>query len=91
MKVLPYHINDKEFANALVDSFLDICRNSKHVGEHDEAVCESIEDTQEDSCVSELRPTSETISYSLSNFPNANPGKFIVHSSSLFMCLNINI
>lgn len=73
VKVLPYHINDKEFANALVDSFLEICTNSKHVGEHDEAVYESIKDIQEDSSVSELRPTSETISYSLSNFPNANP------------------
>lgn len=70
---MPYHINDKEFANALVDSFLEICPNSKYVGEH-QAVYKSIRDIQGDTPVSEIRTTDGIIPYSLGNFPNANPG-----------------
>ncbi|CAI9110823.1 OLC1v1010912C1 [Oldenlandia corymbosa var. corymbosa] len=63
VKVFPYHINDEEFANALVDSFLEICENSKD-DRHGGASYESIRDIQDDV---------PSISYSLSNFPNAKP------------------
>ncbi|XP_071915489.1 toMV susceptible protein tm-1(GCR26)-like [Coffea arabica] len=70
VKVFPHHINDIEFANALADLFIEICHNSKDGGE---SVYESMKDIQEDHPVSEVKPTKGTISYCLSNFPNAKP------------------
>lgn len=62
-----------EFANALADSFLEICANSKEGGQN-EAIYESIQDIQEDIPDFEKKPSYGTISYCLSNFPNAKPG-----------------
>ncbi|XP_027074065.2 toMV susceptible protein tm-1(GCR26) isoform X1 [Coffea arabica] len=70
VKVFPHHINDIEFANALADLFIEICHNSKDGGE---SVYESMKDIQEDHPVFEVKPTKGTISYCLSNFPNAKP------------------
>ncbi|KAL0349534.1 UNVERIFIED_CONTAM: ToMV susceptible protein tm-1(GCR26) [Sesamum radiatum] len=72
VKVFPHHINDLEFANALVDSFLEICTNLIGVGS--QATCGSTEGTQDK--ISAPKISSESVisvSYSLSNFPDANP------------------
>ncbi|KAM7520167.1 hypothetical protein LguiB_019129 [Lonicera macranthoides] len=45
VKVCPYHINDLEFANALVNSFLEICKTSKALGGH-QAIGEPKKDVQ---------------------------------------------
>ncbi|XP_059623597.1 toMV susceptible protein tm-1(GCR26) isoform X2 [Cornus florida] len=72
VKVYPYHINDPEFANKLVDSFLEICKNSKGaIGQQD--FCESNQDLQKDS-VSKINSSGYgTISYSPNDFPDAKP------------------
>lgn len=67
----PYHINDPEFANALVDSFLDISmKNSKDASpQHSEP--------NQDLHVDFSKNKSsgyEIISYSPSDFPDARPG-----------------
>ncbi|KAL2552829.1 hypothetical protein Fot_06448 [Forsythia ovata] len=74
VKVFPHHINDLEFANALVDSFLEICTNDKGACSN-QTNYESIQDIQKDNSVSEISTTqrNSTISYCLSNFPNAKP------------------
>lgn len=71
VKVFPHHINDLEFANALVDSFLEICTNNKGACSNQTSY-ESIQDIQKDTYVSETSTLrNSTVSYCLSNFPNA--------------------
>ncbi|KAK4486018.1 hypothetical protein RD792_008680 [Penstemon davidsonii] len=72
VKVFPHHINDLEFANALVDSFLEIYKNSRGVSSP--AICESSGGNQDktsppDTSSRNVRP----VSYSLTSFPNAKP------------------
>ncbi|KAL8473844.1 hypothetical protein ACS0TY_030631 [Phlomoides rotata] len=71
IKALPHHINDLEFANALVDSFLVISTNLKDISS--QAICESTQGTQKKISASEMSTQSIPISYSLSNFPDAKP------------------
>ncbi|XP_057786761.1 toMV susceptible protein tm-1(GCR26) [Salvia miltiorrhiza] len=72
IKVLPQHINDPEFANALVDSFLEICTNYKDITSH--PIHESIQGTQSKTSASEISSQNiAPVSYSLSNFPDAKP------------------
>ncbi|KAL0332920.1 UNVERIFIED_CONTAM: ToMV susceptible protein tm-1(GCR26) [Sesamum calycinum] len=72
VKVFPHHINDLEFANALVDSFLEICTNLIGVGS--QATCGSTEGTQDKTSAPKISSESViSVSYSLSNFPDANP------------------
>ncbi|KAA8531909.1 hypothetical protein F0562_006373 [Nyssa sinensis] len=70
VKVYPYHINDTEFANELVNSFLEICKNYKGASDQQD-FCKPNQDLQADS----VSKTSGygTISYSLSDFPDAKP------------------
>ncbi|CAA2995414.1 Tm-1 [Olea europaea subsp. europaea] len=71
VKVFPHHINDLEFANALVDSFLEICTNYKGAC-NNQTSYESIQDIQKDTSVSEISiRRNSTVSYCLSIFPNA--------------------
>lgn len=73
VKILPYHINDPEFANELVDSFLKIC-NSIKGHKHHQAVSKPDEDLKIDNSGSGVKPQDGgIISYSLSDFPNAEP------------------
>lgn len=72
VKNFPYHINDLEFAKALADSFLEIWRNSQHVGQH-QATNELVRGIQADNSTSRLNSANGTISYCPSNFPNAKP------------------
>ncbi|KAK6150628.1 hypothetical protein DH2020_015560 [Rehmannia glutinosa] len=71
VKVFPHHINDLEFANALVDSFLEICTNFKDV--NSQAIHESIQGSQSKTSAPEISSSIMPIPYSLSNFPDAKP------------------
>lgn len=71
VKLYPYHINDPEFANALVDSFLEISKKiCEDVSPHH---CEPSQDLQEDSVSKNNSPGYEIICYRPSNFPDARP------------------
>lgn len=71
----PYHINDPEFAEELVNSFLEICSKSPaksslpHIGSHEPS---------QDFCEESLSNTSAVrtgpLHYSPSDFPDAMPG-----------------
>ncbi|KAJ8544784.1 hypothetical protein K7X08_017367 [Anisodus acutangulus] len=71
VKGFPYHINDVKFANALVDSFLEISPKSRHV-EYQPAESESIQDIQNDNAVLQKYSSCNGKKFScLSDFPNA--------------------
>ncbi|KAK4347986.1 hypothetical protein RND71_034325 [Anisodus tanguticus] len=71
VKGFPYHINDVKFANALVDSFLEISPKSRHV-EYQPAESESIQDIQNDNAVLQKYSSCNGKNFScLSDFPNA--------------------
>lgn len=69
VKVYPYHINDIKFANALVESFLEI--SSKGPVTHESSG--SREDITKSSLVEEKSSLKSTVCYSLSSFPEARP------------------
>lgn len=74
VKILPYHINDPEFANELVDSFLKICKCVKGQNHH-QTVSKPDEDLKTVNSGAGVSPqNSVNISYSLNDFPNAKPG-----------------
>ncbi len=75
MKLYPCHINDPEFANALVDSFLEISiKNSKDSSFLQIAKPEANQEFHEDT-VSKMNSSSfGAILYSPSDFPDARPG-----------------
>uniref|UniRef100_A0A7N0V4M8 Tm-1 protein n=1 Tax=Kalanchoe fedtschenkoi TaxID=63787 RepID=A0A7N0V4M8_KALFE len=69
VKVYPYHINDIEFANALVDSFLEISSKSpEDVGHEDSA---RNEDPAKNFPIEESSSVKNTICYNLNSFPDA--------------------
>lgn len=72
VKVYPYHINDPEFADALVDTFLEISLGKPKCSTHlPNPVSEPNLELQD---VSNLNSSScETICYSPSNYPDARP------------------
>lgn len=71
----PYHINDPEFVDALVDSFIEICSKSPTDSSLPQvASCESSQDLQKDHDYNMNSLSSGTITYSPSNFPDARPG-----------------
>nr|XP_016446125.1 PREDICTED: UPF0261 protein y4oU-like isoform X1 [Nicotiana tabacum] len=73
VKVFPYHINEVEFANALVDSFLEISSKSRHV-EYQPAESESIQDIQKENAVlQKYSPHNGKALSRLNDFPNAKP------------------
>ncbi|KAL0379257.1 UNVERIFIED_CONTAM: ToMV susceptible protein tm-1(GCR26) [Sesamum radiatum] len=72
VRVFPHHINDLEFANALVDSFLEICTNLIGVGS--QATYGSTEGAQDKTSAPKISSQSViSVSYSLNNFPDAKP------------------
>ena len=83
MEIYPHHINDPEFANVLVDSFLEI--SGKSVADPNSQKLSSDEDNKElhEDAKSEAKTSSYTcpsIHYSLNELPDANKGShFIVY------------
>jgi len=75
--VYPHHINDLEFANALVDAFLEINeKTSKDSTSQQVANPESVEQFYED-YVSNV-PRFGTIVYPPSEFPEARTGSHLI-------------
>lgn len=69
----PYHINDPEFANTLVESFLEIRKmHAKDAVPH--KIIAPSQDLHEDSISKPSLLGNETICYSPSDFPDARPG-----------------
>ncbi|KAL8047375.1 hypothetical protein ABFX02_08G237100 [Erythranthe guttata] len=76
VKVFPHHINDLEFANALVDSFLEISTNLKDA--NSQSVRESTQSSQNKISAHEISSqTRMPVPYSLSSFPDAKPETLI--------------
>ncbi|XP_012491633.1 toMV susceptible protein tm-1(GCR26) isoform X2 [Gossypium raimondii] len=74
VKMYPYHINDPEFAKALVDSFMEICsKNPTDSSLPQVASCESSQDLQKGHDHNVSSSSSGTLTYSPSNFPDARP------------------
>ncbi|KAE8655074.1 Tm-1^GCR26 protein [Hibiscus syriacus] len=74
VKMYPYHINDPAFANALVDSFMEICsKNTTDSSLPQVASCESSQDLQKDHDYNVNSSSSGSPTYSPSNFPDARP------------------
>lgn len=79
----PCHINDPEFADALVDTFLEISMNnpmdSTHSSPPQIAICEHSKDHD----ISSMNLSSYgTIYHSPNNYPDARPG--YIQNASLF-------
>ncbi|MFQ6634145.1 hypothetical protein Gotur_011236 [Gossypium turneri] len=74
VKTYPYHINDPEFAKALVDSFMEICsKNPTDSSLPQVASCESSQDLQKGHDYNVSSSSSGTLTYIPSNFPDARP------------------
>lgn len=73
----PYNINDPEFADALVDSFLDISEKNLTVS----SSAESASSTK-DFVLSRGTLSRDTIYSHPSNFPDAKPGSSLITSPS---------
>lgn len=72
IKVSPYHINDPEFVDEVVGSFLEICKNLKYNSDQQDFV-DPNHNLQEGSASKINTSGYGTISYSLSDFPDAKP------------------
>lgn len=73
VKVYPYHINDPEFANTLVDAFLEINGKNTDYATHPQvAIPESVEHSHSDYTSTASSPG--TILYTPNDFPDARPG-----------------
>lgn len=73
IKVYPYHINDVEFANAIVDSFLEIDKNSGKEFSPQTSVAVSIEDSSVGAVSTMGYSSFKAAIYSPSDFPDAHP------------------
>lgn len=81
MKVYPFHINDPEFAELLVDSFLEISASKKKDPSIQTIVSDEHKHDFHDVSQSKIDvPHHQTIDYSLSDFPDAKPGIFCITS-----------
>ncbi|XP_075655475.1 toMV susceptible protein tm-1(GCR26) isoform X2 [Castanea sativa] len=91
VKLYPCHINDSEFANALVDSFLEIsAKNSKDSSFLQIASPEANQEFQENT-VSKMNSSSfGAILYSPSDFPDARP-ETLQRTRSILQQLEIQI
>lgn len=85
----PYHINDPEFANALVDSFLEISENGLLASSSSGSASSGSSQDHVEKIVPEVSTTTcGTIAYTPSDFPDAKPG---LYSSSSLSYLIYNL
>lgn len=74
VKLFPCHINDPEFANALVDSFLEINMKSSNVNSSQQTLsCECKQELPHESRSKANSSDVSTICYTPHDFPNARP------------------
>lgn len=77
VKVYPYHINDPEFAEILVNSFLEITsKETKDSCGPKLVLAETSQDFQKDSISKSNLSAHGNITYSPSDFPEARPGYY---------------
>jgi hypothetical protein len=77
VKVYPHHINDLEFANALVDAFLEVNEKTGQDSTHPPvAIPESVEHFHEDSVSN--KSSFGPIIYAPCEFPDAKPGSHFI-------------
>lgn len=82
----PYHINDPEFAEVLVDSFLEITsKDNKDSCGLKIVLAENSQDRQNDSISESNSSAHQNIIYSPSDFPEARPGYHRCHSLDLLL------
>ncbi|XP_038882761.1 toMV susceptible protein tm-1(GCR26) isoform X2 [Benincasa hispida] len=74
VKVYPYHINDPEFAEVLVNSFLEITSKDTDSCGPKLVLAETSQDLLKDSISVSNLSANVNISYSPSDFPEAKPG-----------------
>ncbi|XP_028794412.1 uncharacterized protein LOC114750034 [Neltuma alba] len=72
VEVYPYHINDPEFANALVDSFLEINDKNTNNSSHPQVAISGSVETSHGDDVSTASSIG-TVLYTPSDFPDARP------------------
>ncbi|KAF3945127.1 hypothetical protein ACB098_02G136000 [Castanea mollissima] len=91
VKLYPCHINDSEFANALVDSFLEIsAKNSKDSSFLQIASPEANQEFQENTVFKMNSSSFGAILYSPSDFPDARP-ETLQRTRSILQQLEIQI
>uniref|UniRef100_A0A0A0KGJ3 Uncharacterized protein n=1 Tax=Cucumis sativus TaxID=3659 RepID=A0A0A0KGJ3_CUCSA len=73
VKVYPYHINDPEFAEVLVNSFLEITSKDTDSCGPKLVLAETSRDLRKDFISESNLSANENITYSLSDFPEARP------------------
>ncbi|KAI8542524.1 hypothetical protein RHMOL_Rhmol08G0144400 [Rhododendron molle] len=76
VNVFPYHVNDPEFVTEVVNSFIEICKNSE-VTTDPQAFVEPYPNVQDGSVSLTTIPCHKTVPYSLSDFPDAKPVQFV--------------
>ena len=75
MKLLPYHINDPEFANALVDAFLSMdLKASSNITQGNNMVLRKQDANKKESCAEERTSDSSIIWRPPVDYPDARPG-----------------
>ncbi|CAN8251330.1 unnamed protein product [Cochlearia groenlandica] len=74
VNIYPHHINDPEFAEALVASFLEICpKTCSQMKPSETALTKSSTEKPDDAHMSKMSLGTERILYSPKDFPNAKP------------------
>lgn len=73
LKNYPYHINDPEFADALVDSFLEISLKNSREPSPPKSSSDNSQNLQMDDASKRKPVAPETITYSPNDFPDARP------------------
>lgn len=77
--MLPYHINDPEFANSIVDSFLEISKKDLKDNTPQVAKSGSDHDIAENHVICTVSSSIWSSVYSPSDFPDARPGQSLVN------------
>ncbi|KAL9229556.1 hypothetical protein vseg_005010 [Gypsophila vaccaria] len=73
VEVYPYNINDPEFANALVDSFLEVSnKHAPDLSSKNHSADEHIQEPRGDPKSEQNASSYSSLQYNLSNFPDAN-------------------
>jgi hypothetical protein len=75
VKLLPYHINNPEFANALVDAFLSMdIKASSNTTQENNMVLPKQDAKEKESCAEEWTSDSSIIWRPPVDYPDARPG-----------------
>jgi hypothetical protein len=75
VKLLPYHINDPEFADALVDAFLSMdTKASSNTTQENKMVLPKQDASKKESCAGERTSDSSIIWRRPVDYPDARPG-----------------